>query len=102
MMKIQIRGHKVPVAEVLRTHVERRLGLALGRFGVRIGRVIVRFSQIGPENRCEIDVSLRPRSVRVADTAADPFAAVDHATDRASGSVDRALEREREWQERES
>src|ERR1700741_2378815 len=98
-MKIEIRGSKLALTEVLRTHVERRLGLALGRFGLRVGQVIVRFSQTGSEQRCEIDVGLRPRILRVADTGVDPFAAVDRATDRASGSVDRALERERHWDE---
>ncbi len=40
-MKIQIRERNVEVTEVLRSHVQRRVGLALGRFGERIGRVIV-------------------------------------------------------------
>ena len=44
MVKIQIRGRNVVISEALRTHVERRLGFALSRFGQRIARVIVRFS----------------------------------------------------------
>jgi ribosomal subunit interface protein len=103
-MKIQIRERNVVVTEILRAHVESRLGLALGRFGERIGRVIVRFShsdgqRSGLDKRCQIDVGLRPRSVRVEDMDIDLFVAVDHATDRASRSIARALERERVWDE---
>ncbi len=103
-MKIHIRGRNVELTEVLRTHVERRLGFALGRFGERIGRVLLRFSDTNGhrgdvDKRCEIDVGLRPRSVRVEQTDADLFVALDRAADRASRSVARALEREREWQE---
>jgi len=102
-MKIQIREHDVEVTKILRSHVERRLGLALGRFAERIGRVTVRFSesdghQRALDKRCQIEVGLRPTSVRVEDVDADPFIAVDHAADRVSRSVARALERQRDWQ----
>jgi len=100
-MKIKIRERGVEVTEILRAHVERRLGLALGRFAERIAGVIVRFSQAsdqpgGATNRCQINVGLRPLSVRAGDTDADLFAAVNHATDRVSRSVARALELELE------
>ena len=103
-MKIHIRKRNVEVTKILRAHVESRLGLALGRFGERIGRVIVRFSDTDGnrsalDKRCQIDVGLRPRSVRVEDMDIDLFVAVDHATDRVSRSVARALEREHEWDE---
>ena len=97
MMKIQILQCDVDITDVLRVHVERRLGLALGRFGDRIGRVIVRFSYAdgdasGGHKRCQIEVGLRPRALDVEDTDVDLFAAVNHATDRVSRSVARALE----------
>ena len=100
-MKVEIRERDVQVTEVLRAHVEQRLGLALGRFGDRIGRVMVRFwganGRTGEQAiRCQIDVSLRPRSVRAGDTDADFFAAVDNASDRVSRSVARILELEGE------
>ncbi len=103
-MKIHIRGRKIELTEVLRTRVERRLGFALGRFGERIGRVLLRFSDTNGypgdvDKRCQIDVGLRPRSVRVEHTDVDLFVALDRAADRASRSVARALEREREWEE---
>ena len=100
-MKVEIRERDVEVTEVLRAHVERRLGLALGRFGDRIGRVMVRLSGANDRTgeqatRCQIDVRLRPQSVRAGDTDADLFAAVDNASDRVSRSVARILELENE------
>ena len=99
-MKIQIPECEVDVTDVLRVHIERRLGLALARFADQIGRVTVRFSNgageaDGAHKRCRIEVGLRPRRLNVEDTDVDLFAAVNHATDRASRSVARALERRR-------
>ena len=100
MTKIEIHQRHIEITDVLRVHVQDRLGLALGRFADRIGRVVVRFSHAdrhpsGAEKRCQIEVGLRSRSIDVEDTDADLFAAVNHATDRASRSVARALEWER-------
>lgn len=100
MIKIRIRKSDVEISEVLRVHVERRLGLALARFADRIGTVIVRFSHADGERRgshkcCEIQVGLRPVLLQAEDTDRDLFAAVNHATDRASRSVARAIERDR-------
>jgi len=99
-MKIQIPQCDVDVTAGLRDHVERRLGLALARFADQIGRVTVRFSHAdgdasGVHTRCRIEVGLRPRRLDVEDTDLDLFAAVNHATDRASRSVARALEQQR-------
>ena len=79
-MKIYIRGRNIKLTKVVRTRVERRLGFALGRFGERIGRVLLRFSDANGhrgdlDKRCQIDVGLRPRSVRVEHTNADLFVA---------------------------
>jgi putative sigma-54 modulation protein len=95
-MKIQIPACDVDVTDLLRAHVERRLGLALARFADRIGRVSVRFSHAdggaaGGHKRCRIEVGLRPQRLDVEDIDVDLFAAVNHATDRASRSVARAL-----------
>ena len=96
-MKIRILKCDVDVTDVLRVHVERRLGLALGRFADRIGPVLVHFSNVdgdasGGHKRCRIEVGLRPRGLDVEDTDIDLFAAVNHATDRAARSVARAVE----------
>ena len=100
-MQIRIRDDDVEVTDALRVHVERRLGIALGRFGDRIGRVMVRLSSAGVNaggrvKRCQIDVGLRPIKVQAGDVDADVFAAVDHASDRVSRSVARVLQLERE------
>jgi len=97
MTKIEIQQRHIEITDVLRIHVQHRVGLALGRFGDSVGRVIVRFSLAdghpsGTDKRCQIEVGLRSRSIDVEDTDADLFAAVNHATDRASRSVARALE----------
>jgi len=99
MIRVQFRRTNVEVSEALRTHAESRLRLGLARFVDRVERVIVRFSHPdgegrGSHKRCEIKVVLRPEGVHVEDIDRDLFAAVNHATDRASRSVARAIERE--------
>jgi putative sigma-54 modulation protein len=96
-MRIQIRGPKSDVSQRLRGHVERRIGLALGRFAPRIGRVLVQFSPVGTERRCHIEVSLSAQSVLAEDVHADPFAALDNAATRLSRFIARAIERELAW-----
>jgi hypothetical protein len=78
----------------------RRLGFALGRFGESVGDVIVQFSDSngsgdGIDKCCQIQVGL-PRGVKVVETDADLFVAVDRAADRAGRSVARALARDRD------
>src|SRR5688572_7572221 len=93
-MNILIRNRNVEVTDGLRAHIEKRLGFTLGRFGAQIGRVVVRFTDGGDEKRCEVQVGLRPRVIRAEDADKSLFAAVDHASARASRSVARVLERE--------
>ncbi|HEX3902157.1 MAG TPA: HPF/RaiA family ribosome-associated protein [Polyangia bacterium] len=100
-MKIRLSARDVALTERLRSHVRRRLALALGRFGERIDKVSVRFTRtdVGRETsqkHCRIQLDLGPRPVSVEDADADPFAAADGATDRLSRSVARALDRERD------
>lgn len=103
-MKVQIlvRGRNVEVTKDLRAHVENRVGTALGRFGDRIGGVVVRFTDTeGPDGdldrtRCEIQVSLRPRNVRVEGTDRDAVAVLDEVSTRVSRSIARAIEREQD------
>ena len=100
-MKIRISARNVTLTDRLRVHVRRRLELALGRFGDRIDKVSVRFTDTdagrGPSQKhCRIEVDLHPRPVTVEDADAEPFAAADGAIDRLSRSVARALEREQD------
>ena len=96
-MKLQIRSRDVEVTEELRGHVERRVGFALGRFGMHIGLVIVRLSRggvtlDGSATCCRIDVALRPRHVDTEDVDTDLLTAVDHAAHRVSRTVARILD----------
>ena len=101
-MRFEIQGRKLTVTDALRTHIERRLQFALGRFGGRVASVKVCLQDInGPRNgtgmRCRIAVGVRPTgSVVIEDTDADLYAAVDRAADRAGRSVGRHLERARD------
>jgi ribosomal subunit interface protein len=96
-MKIQFQDRKGKISVNMRTYVQGRLGLALGRFGGRIERVNVRLSELSGEQCCQIEAAVRARSIRVEGLDADAHAAVDHAVSRVSSSVDRMLEREQTW-----
>jgi putative sigma-54 modulation protein len=100
-VKVTIQAGNIAVDESLRAHLERRLAFALSSFGDRVRGILVRLSHqeplSDPLGRCEIEIMLHPRTVRVADTGADLFAAVENAAHRAGRSVARALERERAW-----
>jgi|SRR3954449_627537 ribosome-associated translation inhibitor RaiA len=99
MLKVQVRAGRMKVSAALRARVERRVGLSLGRFGERIGEVVVRLSVAGEDTRCQIDVALRPRKVQIEDRSPEVLGAVTHAADRVAGSIARLLERERQWDE---
>jgi putative sigma-54 modulation protein len=99
-MKIRIRQRNVQVPVGLQSHVERRLGFALSRFGAEIGIVTVHLSNAdgthgGGGDHCHIEVALRPKTVSVMDTDKDLFAAVNHASQRMARTVARALDRSR-------
>ena len=93
-MRVQIRGGGVKVTKVLRAHVALTLGLALGRFSDRIDKVMVQFADDRGEACCRVAVSLKARRIEVEGVKDNRFAAVVHAAERASKSVDRALDRE--------
>jgi putative sigma-54 modulation protein len=99
-VKLEIDGSSVALNSRLRAHVQRRLEFALSGFGELVQGVTVRLSPADPQRgdgakRCEIEVALRPRSVRAEDTDIDPFVAVDNAAARLQRSLGRALEHER-------
>lgn len=100
MRKIEIRQRHVEVTEELRAHVKSRIGFALARFGDRIGRVVVRFSDTGAYKRCQIGVDVQTRLVWAEDTDTDVLAAVDHAAQRLSRSVALAFEAQLEGHSR--
>jgi ribosome-associated translation inhibitor RaiA len=101
-VKTRIDDSSAVVDDRLRAHLTRRLAFALGGVGERVEAVRVRLSaestRGSPLDRCEIEVTLRPRHLLVADTGGDLFAAVASATSRLKRSLGRALEREHTWE----
>jgi len=99
-MDIQIIAKQVTVSDTTRGLVHRRIGFALGRFESRIARVVVRFEDLngpkgGIDQRCSIDVQMRPRGevrAEVIDTTLE--SAVHRATERASRGIANQIERE--------
>jgi hypothetical protein len=82
-----------------RSQLELQLGLALGRFGDQIDRVVGHLWDEGrrgaPDRRCLIEVDLRPHRISVEEGNTEFRVALGRAAARASRTVARALERER-------
>jgi len=101
-MQLEISSQGLEIDQELRGSIERRFRFVLGRFGTRIGRVMVYLADVngprgGLDKRCRIVVRLlRAGQVFVEDTDSDLGAVVDRATDRLGLSVRRELERRRE------
>ena len=71
-MKIEIRNLNDRIDQSQREYIERRLSFALGRFGSRIRRVMVRLEDTngprgGLDKRCHIEVRVPGRGVVVVD-----------------------------------
>ena len=95
-MRIEVGGRGVSLTRAQQERVQRRLGLALGRYGDLVDRVRVRFTRDGT---CAIEARLRARSVSAEDTDPDLMSALDRASSRLSRSLARALQREQDWTE---
>jgi len=97
-MQIDFRLQNAALTEAVQRYVERRLLFALGRFGDRVGQVIVRISGIGgAEHQCRITTEMRPFGrVAVRATSPDLFTAIDRATGRVGRLFGRELQRVRE------
>lgn len=87
-MRIDIRPLNDPITESDRRFIERRLQFALGRFGGRVQRVLVRLEDLngprgGLDQRCHIEARVARHGVLVVDvrdTELEP--AVSRAADR--------------------
>lgn len=100
-MNVETRTRGFSLTPGLEAHAERRLVLALGRYGDRIARVRVvvsdeNGSKGGEDKRCRIEVRLRDGG-RIHATAldADAWVAIGAAAHRAARGLARALHRER-------
>lgn len=85
----------------LRSYAERRLRFALGRFGRRVRGVVVRFEDLngprgGADKACRLSARSDGGPLRVEDTDADLYAALDRAADRLGRRVARAIARRRD------
>jgi ribosome-associated translation inhibitor RaiA len=98
-MRLEIRRRRLMVSEWLRTHIERQLRAALGRFARRVGQVRVYLRDVngprgGVDKQCRIVVDL-PRAGRavVSGAGTDPYAVVAHTAARTGRAVKRHLQR---------
>ena len=98
-MRIRLRTGKMVLTVAQRSKLKLQLGLALGRFGDRIDRVVGHVwdegSRGAPDRRCLIEVDLRARRISIEEGDGDLLVALRRAAARASRSVARALERQR-------
>ena len=101
-MQIDIQARNFPLTNVLRRHIEKRMGFALSAGKDHIQRVMVRLSDIngprgGADKRCHIQVVLpNLPDVVIEDTEVNLYAAIVRAADRAGRSVVRRLARQRD------
>ena len=106
-MRIEIHPKKIEVDESLRTHIERRLGTAIGRFDEFIRCVTVHLAngngaRGAPGKQCRICVSLKSSGdVEIEDSDVDLSAAAARATSRLGlavfGELWRLRESRRSW-----
>lgn len=92
-MKIKIIEHQVEITSDLRSHVEKRVGLALARYANSIDQVNVKFMKGRPngdidELVCLIELNLK-KPLRVKAEHSDAFSAVDLAIERIVRRVSR-------------
>jgi hypothetical protein len=109
-MNVDVRIQSDDLEAALTDYVIRRLHFSLGRFAGRLGRVVVRVSDLngprgGVDKACRILAEFTPSGKTVLNEAVDAnlFVAIDRATERIGRNFSRRLERERElWSGRES
>ena len=100
-MDIEIRIQGTDLAEAIRRYVARRIRFALGRFAPRMGRVMVRISDIngvrgGVDQCCHMTVQFPPNGqVVVNQVDADLFTAIDRASERIGEALRREIQRTR-------
>ncbi len=98
-MRLQIQGDDRALARAMRSYIERRLRLALGRYVGELGQVTVRVADAAlhrrPGGGCRVRAELVPSRRLVEHEVDDPclFSAVDAAVERTGRSVRRAVAR---------
>ena len=100
-MQLSIRARNTEISRTLEEWIERRLCLALAKFGGRISRMTVLLEDIngprgGVDQRCRVEVLLVPSGkIEAEATDTDVVLAVSRATNRIARRVRDALERRR-------
>lgn len=101
-MRLEIQGLGSDPAGELRERVERRIAFALGRYGDRLGRVVVKLASgsrhpVLDEAACLIQVEMVSLKclVMIEESDPDPGAAVARAAQRIGMMVGRRLEADR-------
>ena len=98
-MKLFVRSSNVALTQPIRTYVDRRVRMVLGRFGPKIAWVSVRISDVngprgGVDKLCRIEARFWGRiMVVVEDTAVDLRQAIDHSIRRLGRGISRVAAR---------
>ncbi|MBZ5688077.1 MAG: HPF/RaiA family ribosome-associated protein [Acidobacteriia bacterium] len=101
-MEVEVRIQGTDSAEAIRRYATRRIHFALGRFAPRVGRTVVRISDIngvrgGVDQCCQIRAELLPKGKVVVDQVdADLFSAIDRASERIGHAFRREVQRVRD------
>lgn len=101
-MEIDVRIQGTDLADAVRTYAVRRIRFAVGRFGARVGRIVIRISDVngtrgGVDQCCHISAELLPTGKVVMEQLdADLFTAIDRAAERVGQAFRREIERTRE------
>ncbi len=101
-MEVEVRIHSTDVTDAIRAYATRRVRFALGRFGSRVPRVVVRLSDTngtrgGVDQRCQISADVVPSGKVVLEQVdADLFTAIDRASDRVGQALSREIRKSRE------
>ena len=94
-MKLFVRSSNVPLSQPVRTYIDRRVRMVMGRFGRKIARVSVRVSDVngprgGVDKLCRIEARFWGNlPVVVEDAAGDLRQAIDRSIHRMGRAVAR-------------
>ncbi|MEQ9453317.1 MAG: HPF/RaiA family ribosome-associated protein [Phycisphaeraceae bacterium] len=101
-MNVHVHALNIDHSETLKNHVQNRISTALERFGKRVGKVIVRLSDLngprgGQDMYCQMQVDVLGCGLLIVEqTDADVYHAVDQAADRIKRNVKRAINKKRD------
>lgn len=101
-MEVEVRIQGTDLADAIRRYAARRIQFALGRFAPRVGRVVVRISDVngargGVDQCCHISVERPPKGQVVLEQVdADLFVAIDRACARIGEAFRREVQRSRD------